>query len=140
MGIFLDTGFYMALVDKNDPHYKKSLELLKTLKTGKYGQILTSILVISETLTLVSVRTKNNTKALNNVRELLVGRKRFALILRTNPEIEQKTMDLFVKRNSTAEDTMSYVDCSNIEFCKHNGLEYILSFDSHFDGWLKRIC
>jgi len=139
MGIFIDSCFYMALVDQNDSNYERSIELLETLKTGKYGQIITSIFVLSETLTLVSARTKNHPIALKEVRDLLKGKKKFASILNPTSGIMEKTFKFFFKVNQVGKRTISYVDCSNIQFCKARQLEFILSFDRHFDGWIKRI-
>ena len=141
MGIFIDSGFYMGLVNPKDKYFDKSLELLNVLKTGKYGQIYTSNLVMSEASTLVNIRTNKNTIALNAIWKLFNGNEKFSLILRSNEIIERKIWNIFLKVNSQKEtkSPMSYVDCSNIVFCEEHVIDHILSYDQHFDGWLSRI-
>ena len=43
------------------------------------------------------------------------------------------------KKVDSKKKTVSFVDCSNIIFCRERNIEYILSFDSHFDSWISRI-
>ena len=115
-------------------------EFLDILASGKYGQIITSNLVMSETMTLVSARTNNNPIALEDVKNLFFGETNFFLKMQSTSEIEKQIAELFCKINKgNTKDRVSFVDCSNIEFCKHYRIENILSFDKHFDGWLNRV-
>ena len=75
----------------NDPYYKRSEELLNILKTGKYGQIFTSTYIIAETLTLVAIRTKNNSVVLKEIEDFFIGGKQIARILRPDEQIESET-------------------------------------------------
>ena len=99
MGIFLDTGFYMGLIDPTDEHYKRSLELLKELQTGRFGQIFTSSFVIAESATLVASRTPKNTQAMRAIKNYFTGNEQIAIILRANEEIENESWDIFQKLN-----------------------------------------
>jgi len=140
MAIFIDTGFFLGLVDPTDSYYNRSEELLKILKTGKYGQIFTSTYIIAETLTLVAVRTKNNSIALREIEEFFNGNKKIARILRPDEQIENETLKLFLKINKKQKSkTVSFVDCSNIVFCKKRAIDNILAYDRHFDAWLTRL-
>ncbi|MHA1783787.1 MAG: type II toxin-antitoxin system VapC family toxin [Candidatus Helarchaeota archaeon] len=140
MAIFLDTGFYMGLVDPNDKHYNRSLELLKELQTGKYGQIYTSTFVMAESATLIGVRTKKHPKAMKTIQNYFSGSDKIAIILRFNEEHEKDTWETFHKINKTIKPKIvSFVDCANIVLCKHYSIEHILAYDEHFDGWVTRI-
>ncbi len=140
MAIFLDTGFYIGLVHPKDDNYEKSQQLLRTLKTGVYGQLFTSNFIMAESATLVASRTGNNIRAMHNIRELFLGSGQIAIILRLNADIEKDAWDLFQKINTEkSSEVVSFVDCTNITLCRHYSLENILSFDSHFDGWITRI-
>lgn len=140
MGVFLDTGFFIGLIDPSDKHYDRSIELLAILKDGVHGEIYTSTLVMVETSTLVAVRTRNNTEAIHKARELLVGDKKIAVLLQPSEHITMKTWDLFIQINKDPKrQAVSFVDCSNIAICDYRGIEKIVSFDAHFDGWLTRI-
>ena len=140
MAIFLDTGFFLGLVYPNDSYYKRSGELLKILKTGKYGQIFTSTYILAETLTLVAVRTKNNSTVLKKIDEFFKGDKQIAIILRPDDQIENETLKLFLKINTNPKKKIvSFVDCSNIIFCRKRAIDNILAYDGHFDPWLSRL-
>ena len=140
MAIFLDTGFFLGLVNPNDSYYKRSAELLKILKTGKYGQIFTSTYILAETLTLVAVRTKNNSIVLKEIDEFFKGDKQIARILRPDDQIENETLKLFLKINKNPKKKIvSFVDCSNIIFCRKRAIGNILAYDRHFDAWLTRL-
>lgn len=140
MAIFLDTGFFLGLVYPSDPYYKRSEELLKILKTGKHGQIFTSTYIIAETLTLVAVRSRNNSVVLKEIDKFFKGDKQIAIILRPDEQIEDESIKLFLKINKNSKNkTVSFVDCSNIIFCRRRGIDSILAYDKHFDAWLTRL-
>ncbi len=140
MAIFLDTGFFIGLVNPKDTHYKRSAELLNLLKTGKYGQIFTSTYILAETLTLVGVRTRNNSIAFKEVDDFFKGDKKIARILRPDDQIENDTLKLFLKVNKQSKTkTVSFVDCSNIIFCRKRAIDNILAYDRHFNAWLSRL-
>jgi predicted nucleic acid-binding protein len=140
MGIFLDTGFYMGLIDPTDDHYNRSLEILSELQTGKFGQIFTSSFVMAESATLVASRTKKDPQAIREIRNFFIGNEQIALILRANEEIESDAWVIFQKLNLRIKNkVVSYIDCTNIAFCKKYLLDNILSFDPHYNSWLTRI-
>jgi len=140
MAIFLDTGFYLGLVHPKDDNYDKSQQLLKTLKTGIYGQLYTSNFIMAESATLVATRTGKNIQAMQNIQELFFGSGQIAIILRLNDVVERDAWDIFQKiNNKKSDDVVSYVDCTNIALCCYYSIENILSYDSHFDGWITRI-
>lgn len=140
MAIFLDTGFFLGLVDPNDKFYERSAELLILLKSGKFGQIFTSTYIIAETCTLVSTRTRNNPIALKEISDLLKGDKQIASVLRPDDQFESDAMKLFIKINKNSKKkAISFVDCSNIIFCRNRAIDNILTYDRHFDAWLTRL-
>ena len=140
MGIFVDTNFYISLIDPHDFNYDRSLELLKDLKTGKYGRIYTSIYVMAESATLLSVRIKNQAPPYDLMEDLFIGKTQFALMLRSSENDEKEAWILFKKINTNRKlKIISFVDCTNIIFCKKYQCDNILSFDRHFDGIINRI-
>ena len=140
MAIFLDSGFYIGLTHPKDENYERCKELLQILKTGVHGQLFTSNFIMAESVTLVAVRTRNNAHAIQNIYELFLGVGQLARVLRLNEDNESDAWDLFRKINSPkSSEVVSYVDCTNIILCRSYSIEAILSYDSHFDGWINRI-
>ena len=140
MAVFLDSGFYLGLIHPKDENYKRCIELLQILKTGEYGQLFTSNYIMAESATLVAVRTRNNAHAIQNAFELFLGSGQLARFLRLNEDNLKDAWDLFQKINlPKSPEIISYIDCSNIILCRSYSIETIISYDSHFDGWIKRI-
>lgn len=142
MGVFLDTGFYLGLCHPKDKYAEQSEHILKELATGNYGVLYTSYFIINEVATLAAVRSKNDLKVFNHLEKLLWGSEKIASILPFEEDIEQEIWELFKKVNSTDlkhKKSMSFTDISSIILCKTHQIEYIVSFDTHFDGFLKRI-
>lgn len=140
MAIFLDTGFYVGLLHPKDEYYKRSYQILTELKTGIHGQIFTSNLIMSESATLVALRTQKNPRAMQIIQQYFIGNEQIAIILRLNEDLEKDAWTVFQELNSKKTDkVISFVDCTNIALCRHYSIEKILSYDDHFDGWLTRI-
>lgn len=142
MGVFLDTGFYLGLCHPKDKYAELSEKILKNLATGNYGVLYTSYFIINEVTTLAAIRSKNNIKVINHLEKLMWGSKKIANILPFDLNFEFETWELFKKVNTTnlkEKKPMSYTDISSIVLCNHHQIEYIVSFDSHFDGFLQRM-
>ncbi|MHA1798947.1 MAG: type II toxin-antitoxin system VapC family toxin [Candidatus Helarchaeota archaeon] len=142
IGVFLDSGFFLGICHPDDANHKRSNELLLLISTGKFGLIYSSPLVISEAATLLLIRTKNNQDLINDFFRLLYGDNQFVRILSWSKEIELKTWNFFKSVNKKAKskrEYMSFVDASNVVFCREYNIDNIITFDRHFDNFLIRL-
>lgn len=142
MGVFLDTGFYLGLCHPKDKFAAQSKKILIELAKGNYGILYTSYFIINEVTTLAAVRSKNNLKVFNHLGKLLWGSEKIANILPFDLNFELETWELFKKVNAidlNDKKPMSFTDISSVILCKHHQIEYIVSYDSHFDGFLERL-
>ena len=142
MAIFLDSGFFTGLCHPGDEFSAASKRILLEMSEGKFRLIYTSPLVVSETATLLLVRTNNNQTLLKKFYYYLFGPKKFVRMLPWSPQIEELTWDLFLDINSKVKarkNWLSFVDVSNIAYCRHNQIQHIASYDKHFDSFLIRI-
>ncbi len=140
MTILLDTGFYIALLDPTDKHYTRALAILTEIKSGIHGDAFTTSLVMVESATLVAIRTRKNTTAIEGMKALFIGNDCIAQVLRPTESTETKAWDLFVKRNQDKKSQpMSFVDCINIVIAQQHHINAIVAFDSHYDSWIRRI-
>ncbi len=138
--IFLDSSFYIALVNPKDKHYDRSVELLKEIKLGSYGTPYTSNYIMAESAIVTAIRTNKNQEAITGIRSFFIGENVIATILRSNEDLEKRSWDLFGKVNVPERNQpMSYVDCTNVVFAQHYHIGIIISFDAHFEGWLKQV-
>jgi len=142
MGIFLDSGFFLGFCHPKDKYHEQSLSIFRKMSTGQFGLIYTSNAIIIEATTLLLVRTKINMEIIDEFYSLLYGLNKFVQILPWTAEIEEKSWKKFKTINKNAKskkEIMSFVDISNIIFCKEFQIEFIGSYDHHFDGFLTRI-
>ena len=142
LGVFLDTGFFLGICHPSDNYNNKSNDLFIKISTGKFGLIYTSPLVISEAATLLLIRTHNNQGLLHDFYDLLYGKDKFIRILPWSKEIEQKTWAFFKTKNNKAKskkEFMSFVDASNVVYCREYKIDNIIAFDGDFDNFLIRL-
>lgn len=140
MGVFLDTGFYVGLVDPTDQNYFRSIKLLEELKSGVFGQIYTSFFVMAESATVVGVRTKKHPLALDTIKSYFLGIDQIASILHFDDSHIEPAWNLYFTVNKNRKSRIiSFVDCTNIVLCQFFNVDYILAFETHFDAFLTRI-
>ena len=137
MPIFLDTGFYFALIDKKDTHHKKAQTLLKKIITGKFGSIYTSEYVLDESLTLINGRTYGKRIDLvDKMYHLFMGDGSIAQLISIQ-EIWIPEIYSLQKKITRPGDPLSFTDASNIVICQHLQISKIIAFDEHFRGILE---
>ena len=142
MGVFLDSGFFLGLLHKKDTNYDLCKTKFKKISSGEFGLIFTSSYVISETATVILLRTHNNPITLKAFWELIYGKNRFIRIFESNPHINTISWDIFMSHNQKVKskrDYLSFVDASNIAICREIGISNILAVDGDFDGYLNRL-
>lgn len=138
MGIILDTGFLYSLKIKQDALHSLAQKIFKETDWKKYGLIVTSNLVINELYTLVNIRTKSNKAALEQIEQLIWDDENFFEIIFLRASEFQETASL-LKKFSTPDRILSFVDASLIYLSQKLNFTTIISFDTHFDGILTRI-
>ncbi len=139
--IFLDTGFYLGLIHKQDTNFDRARKWLSSIRSGQYGQTYTSNLVMAETATLVAARTNAHPLAIQKIRDLFTGPLQIAPILRIGEPEEMKAWEMFTKLADTgglktARGVISFVDCTSVITCQKHGIDYIATFDGHYKAWL----
>ena len=138
MTVIIDTNYLFALKAKQDKNHKRSIELMDDLKENYNKPIFTNNLVISELLTLINLRFKGNTYYLDEFYKLIWGDDNFFMIFQLLPEHYKEGYKI-LKKYTTPERILSYVDASLILLSKLNNSRAILSFDNHFDEIISRL-
>lgn len=142
MGLFLDTGFFLGLVHPEDLNHKSSKKLLLKASSGKYGLLYTSPFVISEAATVILIRTGNNTSLMHDFHQLLFGDSPIARVLSWSTSLNSKSWRMFFSHNEkakTKKEFLSFVDASNIVYCREYHIDRIAAFDGDFDPYLIRL-
>ena len=117
-----------------DENHKQAKELMERALKGEYGAVYTSDYVIDEAVTATLARTKKFGAAIE-VGEFILGSPRLKK-LRVSEEIFDAAWRQF---KSLEKRPMSFTDCTSLALMGKSGIENIASFDSGFDGLVKRI-
>ena len=120
--LFVDTGAWYALVDKNDPDHKSAEHFLRNNKIP----LLTTNFVFDETITLIRSRLGWNISKEFGQR---LKDSRFVSLIAVKDEDEEKAWEIFLKYKDK---DFSYTDCTSFAVMERLKLDAAFSFDSHF--------
>ena len=129
MAVFLDTGFILALKNKNDKNFEIAQSWMKRFLKNEFGVIYTSTLVFNELVTLALVRIKRADFAINLGNYLLKSRK-IKIISLTDDDFKD-SWDAFQKFK---EKRLSFTDSTILTHCKRLNCNFLATFDTHFKG------
>jgi uncharacterized protein len=103
---FIDTGFWIALIDNKDDNHEITINNLQTILNN--FQLYTSDFIIFETLTYLNCSVKNHALALEFLKKITEDQ--FIIIIDIGTEIKSKSMEIF---NDHSDKRLSFVDCSS---------------------------
>jgi len=137
MGVFLDTGIFVAFHNTRDENHNRALELMRRIVDGSLGTAYTSDYIFDEAVTVALVRARRPEMAIA-VGRMILGELTapFLAILRVDDDIFKEAWKLFQRY---ARRGLSFTDCTSIAFIRLRNLESIVSFDTDFDGIVPRI-
>jgi len=135
MAVFIDTGIFVAARNRSDLNHRRAVELLRSALKGEYGEMYTSDYVFDEAVTLALIRTKKPRLAIDIGNFILSSRKLKMLFVDRVTFMEAwKIFSEYMDRR------ISFTDATSIALIKKYNIDYIMSFDKHFDGIIPRIC
>lgn len=134
MAVFLDTGFILAIKNKDDKNFTSAQEWMRRFLKNEFGRIYTSTFVFNELVTLALIRIKRADFA-KNIGEYILSSPRITLINFTEDDFK-KTWTLFQKY---LEKNLSFTDCSIIVQCERLDCHFLATFDGHFKGLISSI-
>ena len=137
MTIIIDSNFLYALKAKNDKYSDRASEILLSLNEKEI--FLTNYLVLNETLTLAITRSRANKSFIEKIYELIWGQENFFRMIQLTPRDYKEVFEV-LQKYTTPKKLLSFVDASLIFLNKKVNARAILSFDSHFDGIISRLC
>ena len=120
--LFVDTGAWYALVDRNDPDHKEAGDFLRRNNIP----LLTTNFVFDETITLI-----RNRLGWDVARAF--GQKlkdsNFVTLAAIKDTDEERAWEIFLKYKDK---DFSYTDCTSFAFMERSKVDAAFSFDSHF--------
>jgi len=134
MAVFLDTSVLVAARNVDDKNHVVAEELMRSMLRGEHGEIYTSDYVVDEAVTLMLMRTKRLKLAID-VGEYVLRSPRIRK-LRVSEDVFDAAWERF---KSLGKRPMSFTDCTSLALMEKSGIGSIASFDSGFDGLVKRV-
>jgi predicted nucleic acid-binding protein len=129
VAVFLDTGFLLALKNKNDKNFKNAQSWMRRFLKNEFGQIFTSTFVFNELVTLALVKIKRADFAIN-LGEYLLKSQKIRIINFTDRDFHN-AWENFQKYK---EKRLSFTDCSILVQCERLNCSFLATFDNHFKG------
>lgn len=125
MKAFIDTGFFIALLDKGDIHFSEACECLQTQVADKI-KLITNNMVLSETITWLRYHAGHK-----YAKEFGEKFRHTDLVetLWIDSYIESEAWKIFLKYS---DQQFSYVDCLSFACMKISQISKALTFDKHF--------
>lgn len=126
---FVDTGFWIAFLNKRDQYHKKAKKYFKiALETY---DILTSSFIVYETVTFINCSLNNHQLAVDFLHRIEEAEILDNLnILKVTYGIEEEALTLFKK---IQDKDLSFTDCTSFTLMKKGGIAKALTFDVHFE-------
>jgi len=121
--IYLDTSFIVSLFINSEKNHKRVVDIWK--RNIKQEKIISNI-ILSETITMLKIKLKGNTKAIIEIFESIIDT---CKIIYENKDLTYKSFQTFVKYDST----LSLADALNVAIIKKFKILKIASLDKNFD-------
>ena len=118
--VFIDASVFVAYANEDDVHHKNASKIImQSMKNA-----VTSDHVFDEVVGVIS-RKVNREKAIEIGTYILQAE---IIVARTNEQVFQKSWQLFQK------ESLSFTDCTIIEFMQAAGIKKIATFDKGFEN------
>ena len=124
--IFVDTNYIAALINPRDQYYDRARRIQATI--GNVN-LYSSEMVLAEVLNFYAEAGKHmRTITIRSVRQILTNPD--FLVFETPSKLFLEGLDLYEKRLDKG---YSVTDCVSMNFMRANGINEILTSDSHFE-------
>jgi len=136
MSVFVDTNVFVAVRNADDINHERAVKLMADALKGAYGRVFTSEdYILDEAVTLALVRTRRPELAID-VGKFILASPRITLLI-VSADMVGRAWERF---QELAARGLSFTDCTTLVLMEQYGIDYLLSFDRHFDGLARRIC
>jgi len=124
--IFIDTGVWIAAIAKKDEHHKEASKIIKWANQQTEYRIIVTNLILAEVANFL--KRKKYIKPAKELADLFTTNEKIDMYF-DDEIISDIAIGLFKQM-----DRLSYVDANSVVFCRQLKCDYIISFDSDFDG------
>ena len=138
MTVFLDSNYFVALLNTRDNNHNQAMILLERLKDPTWGERLTTDYILDEVVTTIWSQTHRK-ELVKKAYNLIWNTPQFVrLQLLTKPQLEL-AYKKWIKLAEWPKRPLSYTDCTILSIMETQEITHLLSFDAEFDGLVPRI-
>ena len=123
--IILDTSFVVSYKIEDDTNHRKAVELMKEIAEGKYGEVIISDYIFDEAVTVILVRSKSLSLAVETGNDL----RKYANIDKIGNDILDSAWEVFSGQKDTK---FSFTDCTILSMMERKKIVHIATFDAEF--------
>ena len=123
--IILDTSFVVSYKIEDDTNHRKAAELMKEIAEGKYGEVIISDYIFDEAVTVILVRSKSLSLAVETGNDL----RKYANIDKIGNDILDSAWEVFSGQKDTK---FSFTDCTTLSMMERKKIVHIATFDAEF--------
>lgn len=128
--IFIDTGGWLACMNKKDKNHKEALEYLTMIRKNN-NQMVISNYIMSETLTWLNYNNYHSI-ALDMMRLWKEAERNNTLKIHwVDKSISDDAWEIFTQFN---DQRLSFTDCTSFVICRRNKIKKVFGFDSDFNA------
>lgn len=139
MSVFVDTNVAFAQRHDHARRHETATRALDGIRSGRYGQPMTSDYVVDETFTLALHRTGRYELARSTADWLLgeaADHRQVFDLLHVEPATFRSALDVL---DSYQDHGLSFTDATTVALIDQHDVDHLLSFDTGFDGIVDRL-
>ena len=126
--IFVDTGAWIAILNRRDQHYQEAVAIYNRLQQ-RQTRLLTTDYVIDETITRLRYDTNHSLAVMFFDRVELFIETGVLTVVEIDRDVFEKAIALFRQYDSAR---LSFTDCTSFVVCRENDIREAFAFDQHF--------
>lgn len=136
MSVFLDSGFFIALLNKRDAKHSEAQDILIRLKEKTRGFRMTIDYILNEVITTLWGSTYRK-DVVKKAYQLICETPTFVTLKHFPKEQLEPTWQKWVNLAEYPKRPLSFTDCMILVFMESQKIEYLVSFDSEFKGLIE---
>ncbi len=134
--IFVDTGAWIAILNRRDQHYQEAVAIYNRLQQ-RQTRLLTTDYVIDETITRLRYDTNHSLAVMFFDRVELFIETGVLTVVEIDRDVFEKAIALFRQYDSAR---LSFTDCTSFVVCRENDIREAFAFDQHFSMMGINLC
>jgi predicted nucleic acid-binding protein len=138
MKTFLDSSFFVGLLNTRDRNHEESKAILRRLKEEEYGTLVATDYILDEVITTVWAQT-NRKEPVRKAYRLIYETPRFVNCEKVSDQMLGSAWEKWEKYAEWPKKPLSFTDCTILAFMESENVEYLVTFDSEFNGIVETV-